>query len=162
MSPSKVSGWNRILTLLIASGCLACATGASRKPVSATTNVPPQVFGSRLDFKTPPGPKDGYSVVSCSNADCVGVTGAGRHAFEPQLRLRDELRGSLRDFASIHSSGYGRKCDSGGVYLDMFDWREVDRVVARIGAFLRQHDLSDAVAVCVLPRRVDVPLGGNS
>ena len=47
-------------------------------------------------------------------------------------------------------AGYGVQCHTGvGTSVDLNDWRDVDLVIARIGAFLGERDLSLQVGISV-------------
>jgi hypothetical protein len=162
------------LGMIVAVAVLAagCASRPARSPAPDRTSG---VTGSRADLTTAPGEADGYAVEWCSGEDCVGVSGRGRQSFaashaldaggdnrDPFFRFRDELLRALAGVSSIHTSGFARKCGSGRLFVEMFDWRQTDAAVAAAAHFLRTGYLSDAVAICVSPRHKDVLLGSKS
>ena len=126
----------------------------------------PGVVGSPADMTTPPGDYTGYRVVTeCAGtwAD-VGVTGTGSLAITDVAAIAaagQDLRMQLTDLASIWGwGGYGLACEAGiGTNISLSDWRDVDTVIARTGAWLRAHDYGLQVGISVggipVPQRAD-------
>ena len=129
---------------------VACSSGDPGDP------VPSDVKGSPSDVRTAPGTYAGYRVsYPCSQFSvAVGVQGIGSNPvtdLNDISRLGLDIGAALTDLPSLNSyAGQSVQCHAGigtGVSLD--DWRDVDRVIARIGGFLRERDLSLQVAIWV-------------
>lgn len=118
--------------------------------------LPSDVNGSPSDLRTAPGTYVGYRVsYPCSESSVhVGVEGIGAN---PVTTIGDVSRvgaGILAALADVPSvwggGGYGVQCHVGtGTSVDLDDWRDVDGVVARIGAYLAERDLSLQVGISV-------------
>jgi hypothetical protein len=116
----------------------------------------PGVKGSRADMKTAVGTYAGYSVTyPCAGtwAD-VGLRGLGTVQLTSSDQIAqagNDILTSLKDIPSVWGgAGYGLQCESGigtGVFLD--DWRDVDRVIARVGQLLHDRNLALQVAIKV-------------
>lgn len=116
----------------------------------------PGVVGSSEDMATPPGDYAGYRVVtSCGGTwTDVGVIGTGSVAVTDTAAIGaagHDLRTHLADLASIWGwGGYGLVCEPGvGTQIYLSDWRDVDTVIARTGAWLHEHDYALQVGVSV-------------
>jgi hypothetical protein len=116
----------------------------------------PGVKGDPADFTTSPGEYPGYRVVRpCwEGVREVGVSGLGSIVLEDVAELAaagQDLLLSLQDVDSVWGGGgYGLGCEPGvGTTVSLDDWRDVDEVVARTGAFLEQRDLSLQVGISV-------------
>lgn len=116
--------------------------------------IPSDVKGSPSDLRTAPGTYAGYRVsYPCSEASVnVGVEGIGANpvtTFNEVTRVGADILAALADMPSVFGGwGYGVQCHAGtgtGVSLD--DWRDVDGVIARIGAYLSERDLSLQVGI---------------
>jgi hypothetical protein len=121
----------------------------------------PGTVGSPDDVTTPPGDFVGYRVVMpCGNSwSDVGVIGTGTVAVtnvDAISSAGQDLRTRLVDLASIWGwAGYGLGCQGGvGTEIDLSDWRDVDTVIERTGAWLVEHDYALMVSVSVsgIPR----------
>jgi hypothetical protein len=123
------------------------------------------VKGSPSDLRTAPGTYDGYRVSHpCSgNSVDVGLEGLGAH---PVTTDRDiagvgsDIVASLADVSSVWGgAGQGLQCHSGiGTTVSLDDWRDVDRVLVRIGTLLRERDLSLQVGISVS----DIPVAAEN
>jgi hypothetical protein len=114
------------------------------------------VVGTRDDMSTSSGDYTGYRVVAeCPStyAD-VGVIGTGSVA----LTVTDDisaagqtLHNELADLASVWGwGGYGLVCEPGiGTNVWLSDWRDVDTVILRVGAWLRANDYALQVGIGV-------------
>jgi hypothetical protein len=116
----------------------------------------PGVSGSERDVRTLPGDYAGYRVVRpCPEAyRDIGVLGLGAVVPDDNdeiAALGSELWLDLGDVQSVWGGGgVGLGCEPGVgtiVYLD--DWRDVDRVIDRAGAFLVERDLAMEVGISV-------------
>ena len=114
------------------------------------------VTGSSADVTTPPGDYTGYRVVMpCEgNWTDVGVIGTGAIAVTQTADVAaagQELRAQLLDIESIHGwGGYGLACEPGiGTSIWLDDWRDVDPLIERIGAWLRERDYALQVGIDV-------------
>ncbi len=114
------------------------------------------MIGSRADVTTQPGTYVGYRVdTTCANhfAD-LGVIGTGTQAVTEVAAISaagQDLRTRLVDLVSIWGyGGYGLACESGvGTQIELSDWRDVDAVLARTGAWLAEHDYALQVGITV-------------
>ena len=114
------------------------------------------VKGSRADMKTTVGTYAGYSVTfPCAGtwAD-VGLRGLGTVELTSSDQIAqagNDILAALKDIPSVWGgAGYGLQCESGvgtNVWLD--DWRDVDRVIARVGQLLHDRNLGLQVAIKV-------------
>jgi hypothetical protein len=134
-----------LLALLASSACLDVSDGNG-------------VSGSPDDVTTMPGDHTTFRLISdCavgSGAD-YGVIGAG------SVKLSDvddissmggDLYTELRTIPSVHSGGgVGLVCSSNavGTHIELDDWRDVDTVIERTGAWLHERDLALEVAISV-------------
>lgn len=116
----------------------------------------PGVTGSPADVVTPPGDYVGYRVVMpCTNPfPDVGVTGTGSVVLTQTSEISaagQDLKLALGDVASIWGwGGAALACESGvGTAIWLSDWRDVDVVIARAGAWLVAHDYNLQVGVGV-------------
>jgi hypothetical protein len=119
-------------------------------------SIPSDVNGSPSDLRTAPGTYAGYRVsYPCAGAWAnVGVEGAGANpvtANDAISRVGADILAALADVPSVWGGGgYGLQCHAGtGTRLSLDDWRDVDRVIARIGALLAERDLSLQVGIQV-------------
>jgi hypothetical protein len=116
------------------------------------------VLGSPDDFATPAGAYPGYEVARSCRADgpAVGVIGTGTTVLA-DVQAIGAVGGALHDeLADVPSlwggGGYGLACLPGvGTILYLDDWRDVDEVVERSGAYLRARDLALQVGIEVAP-----------
>jgi hypothetical protein len=118
--------------------------------------IPSDVKGSPGDLHTQPGTYAGYRVsYPCSEASVnVGVEGVGANPVTTSndiSRVGTDLLAALADVPSVWGgAGYGVQCHAGtGTRVSLDDWRDVDAVVARIGAYLGERDLSLQVGISV-------------
>lgn len=118
--------------------------------------IPSDVTGSPSDLHTPPGSYAGYRVsYPCSGSWVnVGVEGVGANpvtTINGVTRVGADILASLADVPSVFGGGgYGLQCHSGvGTSVSLDDWRDVDAVIARIGAYLGERDLSLQVGISV-------------
>lgn len=116
----------------------------------------PGVAGTPADVKTPAGDYNGYRVVTqCQGTwTDVGVIGTGSVAVTGQDAINlagQDLHERLTDLASLWGwGGYSLACESGaGTSIDLADWRDVDTVIARTGAWLVEHDYALQVGISV-------------
>lgn len=116
----------------------------------------PGVAGGPSDVETRPGDYAGYRVVMpCPEGlRDVGVVGAGSvelDEIEAIAAVGRELGLALSDVESVWGvGGYGLGCEPGvGTTVWLDDWRDVDRTIAIIGAFLARRDLSLQVGIDV-------------
>jgi hypothetical protein len=116
----------------------------------------PGTTGSPADVTTPPGDYAGYRVVMpCANPyPTIGVIGTGSVAVTDTSEISaagQELKSRLVDVASIWGwGGNALGCESGiGTAIDLSNWREVDTVIARTGAWLVDHDYALQVSIDV-------------
>ena len=120
------------------------------------------VLGSRADVTTPPGEYPGYRVVTdcpawldgASGGVDIGVIGTGSMEV-PDVRqigtIGGELGTVLTHITSLRTwGGFGLGCEAGvGTRVYLGDWRDVDAVIVRVGAFLRARDLALEVGIDV-------------
>ena len=125
---------------------------------ACTMNEPdgPGVTGTEADVATTPGDYTGYRVVRpCEGTwTDIGVIGTGSIELTDVAAIGaagQELRMQLADVLSIHGwGGYGLACEPGiGTSIHLSDWREVDRVIAHAGAWLRARDYKLQVGISV-------------
>jgi hypothetical protein len=115
------------------------------------------VKGSPSDLRTAPGTYDGYRVRHpCSESSVdIGIEGLGANLVTDYdiSRAGHDILASLADVASVYGgAGMGLQCHAGiGTHVFIDDWRDADGVVARIGAYLRERDLSLQVGISVSP-----------
>lgn len=112
----------------------------------------PSVRGSSRDVSTAPGTYDGFRVVQHCAQGTVGVIGTGATPLatvDAIAAAGQDLHARLLDLASIWEwGGYGLVCEPGvGTVIALDDWRDVDTVIARTGAWLRERDLSLQVGI---------------
>lgn len=114
--------------------------------------------GSPSDLRTEPGAYAGYRVsYPCSEISVdVGVEGLGANRVTSEFAIAEigaDLLASLADVSSVWGGGgFGVQCSAGlGTTISLDDWRDVDRVTARIGAMLSERDLALQVAISVGP-----------
>ncbi len=131
---------------------ILCIVLAGCDPAPETVGV----LGSRSDVSTRAGSYSGYRVVmACpTTAVNVGVIGTGSVAVTDVNAIAhagEELQAQLIDIRSIWGSGgYGLVCEAGvGTSISLDDWRDVDAVIARAGAFLEARDLALQVGITV-------------
>lgn len=114
------------------------------------------VLGTRADVTTQSGQYTGYRVVtSCPTtfAD-IGVIGTGARVVmstSEMSSLGQQLHARLTDLASVWGwGGYGLVCESGaGTTLNLDDWRDVDTIITRAGAFLGEQNVTLQVGINV-------------
>jgi hypothetical protein len=113
-------------------------------------------LGSPSDVTTIPGDYTGYRIVMpCGNTwSDVGVIGTGSIAVTAGDAISSaghDLKSRLVDVASIWGwGGYALACEPGiGAPIDLYDWRDVDTVIARTGAWLVEHDYALQVSISV-------------
>jgi hypothetical protein len=116
----------------------------------------PGVIGSPTDVSTTPGTYAGYRVVSpCPSMlhATLGVIGTGSVALSDDSvsQLGLQLERELTDLPSIWGGGgIALGCEPGvSTSLMLDDWRDVDTVIDRAGAFLKDHDLALQVSITV-------------
>jgi hypothetical protein len=126
----------------------------------------PGVVGSPADMTTQPGDYVGYRVVTqCQGAwAAVGVTGTGTVELTATADISaagQALHGELTDIASIWGwGGYGLACEPGvGTTVSLSNWRDVDTVIERTGAWLRANDYKLQVGIDV--GGIPVPHAGD-
>ena len=113
------------------------------------------VLGSRADMTTPAGDYTGYRVVTeCSAYTDVGVIGTGSIAVTQTADISaagNDLHTRIADITSVWGwGGYGLVCEPGiGTQVYLSNWRDVDTVIARAGAFLAERDFAMQVSVTV-------------
>lgn len=136
----------RLVLVLALAACSSGSTGSGKSGVS----------GSSGDLHTAPGTYAGYRVsYPCEGTWVdVGVEGLGANLVTTSdglSRVGADILASLADVPSVWGGGgHGLQCHSGtGTTLSLDDWRDVDRVVTRIGALLRERDLSLQVGISV-------------
>ena len=148
--PRGTPRWYRLSMMRLVPAFVVVLVACSSDP------IPSDVLGSPSDLRTAPGTYAGYRVsYPCSESSVdVGVEGVGANpvtTINATSGAGAELLAALADIPSVFGGGgYGVQCHTGtgtSVYLD--DWRDVDRVIARIGAFLGEHDLSLQVGISV-------------
>jgi hypothetical protein len=137
----------RFLPLLMGLVLGGCGAGSADSAVK----------GSPADVVTAPGVYPGYRVVMpCPGSGVdLGIRGLGTKEVataDEVWKVGGEIDLSLRDLQSVWSAGgYGASCETGlGTLVHLDDWRDVDRVIARIGAMLRERDLSIQVGLSVV------------
>jgi hypothetical protein len=141
---------------------LACALLLSACAADESHNV----VGTRADMTTQAGDYDGYSVLTaCTDtwAD-VGVVGTGHVELTAQKDISSaaqDLHAQLADITSVWGGfGYGLACTSHvGTQVALDDWHDVDTVIARTGAWLRDNDYSLQVGISV--ESIPSPASGN-
>lgn len=116
----------------------------------------PGVVGSEADMTTPAGDYVGYRVVTACEGTWtdVGVIGTGTVALTEVADISvagQALHAELADLASVWGwGGYGLACEPGvGTNVWLSDWRDVDTVIARAGAWLATHDYALQVGIAV-------------
>lgn len=116
----------------------------------------PGVIGSPTDVSTTPGTYAGYRVVSpCPTMlhATLGVIGIGSVVVsgDSVSRFGLQLERELTDLHSIWGGGgIALGCEpSVSTSLMLDDWRDVDTVIDRTGAFLTDHDLALQVSITV-------------
>lgn len=116
----------------------------------------PGIVGSPSDVATPPGDYAGFRVVMpCQGTwTDIGVIGTGSlelTAVDDISAAGQDLSTRLADLASIWGwGGYGLVCEPGiGTQIDLSDWRDVDTVIERTGAWLVEHDYKLQVGITV-------------
>jgi hypothetical protein len=134
----------------------SCAPEAAR---------PGTLFGSPFDVHTPPGIYDGYEVyLGCPgkwwDRQAVVIRGTGtkpivwgqREVEWAFWRLADEAR-EVACVESIHDRCYAGTCrtDEGGITLQLHDWRDVDVILRRLGAWLRDRSLRGEIILRLEP-----------
>lgn len=114
------------------------------------------VVGSAEDMTTTPGAYVGYRVVtSCEGTwTDVGVIGTGTIALTETAAITaagQDLHAQLSDLASVWGwGGYGLACEPGvGTSVYLSNWRDVDTVIARLGAWLHAHDYALQIGISV-------------
>ncbi|HEY5944825.1 MAG TPA: hypothetical protein VIV40_05010 [Kofleriaceae bacterium] len=114
------------------------------------------VVGSSADMTTPAGDYSGYRVVTgCGNSwSDVGVIGTGSVELTQVADIAaagQDLHERVTDLASVWGwGGYGLVCEPGvGTQIDLSNWRDVDTVIARTGAWLAEHDYKLQVSISV-------------
>jgi len=119
-------------------------------------SIPSVVNGSPSDLRTAPGIYAGYRVsYPCAGASVdVGVEGLGANPVTTSDGISHagaDILASLADVPSVWGGGgYGLQCQSGiGTSVSLDDWRDVDQVVTRVGALLRERDLSLQIGIFV-------------
>ena len=122
----------------------------------ATQPSGPGILGSPSDVTTPSGSYTGYRVVTACPTDfaSIGVIGTGTVAVPKVADIASigrDLRAQLTDITSVWGAGgYGLVCEPGvGTEISLDDWRDVDTVIARVGAFLHGRDLALQVGITV-------------
>lgn len=123
----------------------------------------PGVLGSPADVTTPAGQYTGYRVVTACPMSFVsiGVIGTGSVAITDNAQISQigqQLRSQLTDVTSIWGwGGAALGCEPGvGTELDLDDWRDVDPLIVRVGAFLHEHDY--ALQVNLTVESIPVPV----
>jgi hypothetical protein len=125
----------------------------------------PGVVGSSDDVTTPAGDYAGYRVVMpCSTWTDVGVIGTGSIELAQTADVAaagQAIHDRLADLASVWGwGGYALACEAGiGTEIDLSDWRDVDTVIVRVGAYLREHDYKLQVGIAV--DGIPVPAAGG-
>jgi hypothetical protein len=114
------------------------------------------VVGTRDDMTTAAGDYAGFRVVTdCPTAYTdVGVIGTGAIALtatDDIAAAGQALHGELVDLASVWGwGGYGLVCEPGiGTNVWLSNWREIDIVIARAGAWLDANDYTLQVGISV-------------
>lgn len=114
------------------------------------------IVGTSGDVTTEPGDYVGYRVeMPCEDRYVnIGVIGTGAVELTDVADIGaagEELAGSLRDIRSIWGwGGYGLACEPGvGTTIYTDNWQDVDTLIARIGAYLREHDYALQVGLSV-------------
>lgn len=119
-----------------------------------------RVEGTPADVTTPAGEYAGYRVVlPCDEATtAVGVVGTGPIAVATDSRIAGpagELMTQLADVPSVWLvDGPGSVCESRvGIVIDVYDWRDVDEVIARTAAWLvdKGYDVHVGIRVVAKP-----------
>jgi hypothetical protein len=133
---------------LLMTGCLIDHPGGS--------NDDDGVVGSRDDMATRAGDYGGYRVAtSCEGTwSDVGVIGTGSVALTQTADISaagKQLETQLADLTSVWGwGGYGLACEPGvGTQVHLSNWRDVDTVIGRVGAWLHTNDYSLQVAISV-------------
>ena len=114
------------------------------------------VLGTRADVTTQAGQYTGFRVVTAcptTFAD-IGVIGTGARVVTQDAEissLGQQLHTRLTDLKSVWGwGGYGLVCESGvGATLNLDDWRDVDTVIARAGAFLAEQNVAMQIGINV-------------
>jgi hypothetical protein len=119
-----------------------------------------KMLGTRADMTTPAGDYAGYRVVTpCPSGIDVGVIGIGGVAITQTdaIAAGQDLHTRVSDVASVWGGGgYDAVCETGsGTYVVLYDWRDVDMVIARSGDWLREHDY--ALQVGIVVQGIQVP-----
>jgi hypothetical protein len=125
-----------------------------------------EVVGSPADVQTMPGVYDGYAVANgCDWDSMLAVTGTGTswiggvaptaegRAEALDLWGQETLGPALEDLSSVWAvGGYGLSCHQiagMGPTVHTNDWTDVDAIIQRVGALLRDEGLQDEVAILV-------------
>jgi hypothetical protein len=123
----------------------------------------PTIVGTRGDVTTEPGDYVGYRVVSPCEDSYVNIGVIGTGSVEPTdvneiSALGSDLGATLRDVTSVWGfGGYGLACEPGvGTSIYTNNWRDVDALIGRIGAWLHERDLDLQVSVNVGSQPVPV------
>lgn len=113
----------------------------------------PGVMGTPADVTTQPGIYVGYRVGGGCQDAAVSVVGTGSVTFDKITDLSaatSDLRAQLADLTSVWGYGAGLVCSPGlGSELDTDDWRVVDELIARTGAWLHAHDYGFEIDISV-------------
>ncbi len=114
------------------------------------------ITGTSGDVTTEAGEYVGYRVVTpCEQGYVnIGVIGTGNVPLVDNAAIgaaATELAESLADVPSVWGhSGYGLSCEPGiGTTIYTDNWRDVDELINRIGAYLRERDLALQVGIGV-------------
>lgn len=114
------------------------------------------IEGTSGDITTEAGDYVGYRVVTPCDEGYVniGVIGTGSVVVDGSADISaaaTDLAASLADVPSVWGhSGYGLSCEPGlGTTIYTDNWHDVDGLIERIGAFLRERDLSLQVGIGV-------------
>jgi hypothetical protein len=152
--------------LLASSAALAGCFREVKEEPTRPEPPPIPVRGTIADMKTEDGVVDGYRVSrTCKKPSCIGLQAErGTRAFVPGTRsefeeLRSAVHRSCKDVASLFSSGAGAGCVDAGppaLLVWMYDWREVDVLIACAGRVLIEAHSNDPVFICVQDRNFPV------
>jgi hypothetical protein len=133
----------RALLLIAMTACIETPSGTG-------------IIGTRTDMTTQPGTYTGYRVVTkCTQSPTnVGVIGTGMVAVPNTAAIAaagQDLHMQLSDLKSVWGwGGSALGCEPGvGTEIDLDDWRDVDTVIARTGAWLRDRGYALQVAIFV-------------
>lgn len=139
------------LQLLIAASLVACSINGGEHDGSG-------VVGSALDAHVGAGNYDGYRVIRpCPTRVTAGAPLALKGVGPTKLTTIDEVQAwSSRRLSPLLSEGTSVNgvggvslgCEDGiGAWVVLSDWREVDALVARIGAFIREDGVDAQVSI---------------